>query len=192
VLRSVCNCAHLWPSHLNLAVNLSPLQLQHDGLVESVREAIAIYDIDPRRLEFEITERVLLHPEPNVLQRLSVLHELGIQIVMDDFGAGYSSLGYLNQFKFDKIKIDRSFFSGKSGHRQLSSDIVRMIAALARSMDIPTVAEGIETAEQLRTIRELGCTHYQGFLFSKPQPIDSMVDTISNWAPLAKRRKAAR
>ncbi|MBX9847164.1 MAG: EAL domain-containing protein, partial [Xanthobacteraceae bacterium] len=166
-LRRACRDAAGWPSHVRLAVNLSPVQIRGGRMVETVKRALQDSGLPPNRLELEVTESVLLqHNEQN----LTVLHELqdlGIAIVLDDFGTGYSSLSYLLSFPFDKIKIDRTFV-GDLALRSECAAIVSAVSGLARSLNIVTTAEGVETAEQFTLLRAAGCTLAQGYLFGLP------------------------
>jgi diguanylate cyclase (GGDEF)-like protein len=168
-LRRACRDAVGWPPHVRLAVNLSPVQIRAGDMVDTVKRALADSGLAPDRLELEVTESVLLqHNEQN----LTVLHELqnlGIAIVLDDFGTGYSSLSYLLSFPFDKIKIDRAFV-GELALRSDCAAIVSAVSGLARSLNIVTTAEGVETAEQFTLLRVAGCTLAQGFLFGQPCP----------------------
>ena len=125
--------------------------------------------LPPERLEVEITESVLMHGSAENVETLRQLRNLGISIVLDDFGTGYSSLSYLRMFPFDKIKIDRSFTRELSANADCAS-IVSAVANLGRSLRIETVAEGIESDDQLALVRAAGCTHAQGFLFGRPCP----------------------
>jgi EAL domain-containing protein (putative c-di-GMP-specific phosphodiesterase class I) len=117
----------------------------------------------------EITETVFLENNANTISILHQLRELGVRIVMDDFGTGYSSLGYLRSFPFDKLKIDRTFVEGL-GKSEDSLAIVRAVLMLAKSLRIGVVAEGVETAEQLRILRREECNEFQGFYLSRPEP----------------------
>jgi diguanylate cyclase (GGDEF)-like protein len=168
-LRQACTRAAQWPSHLKIAVNLSPVQFRNPGLVQTIVGALASSGLAPERLELEITEAILLQDTETTLSMLYRLRELGVRIAMDDFGTGYSSLSYLQSFPFDKIKIDRSFvrdIAESSG----SLNIVRAVAALAKGLGMTATAEGVETAQQLDTVRAEGCTEMQGYLFSRPLP----------------------
>ena len=169
VIRQACATASRWPSHLHVAVNISAVQFRQPGLTEVIVSALASTGLDPRRLEIEITESVLIQDRDAALTILHQLRALGIRIAMDDFGTGYSSLTYLQCFPFDKIKIDRSFVSGV-GSDAGSLSIVRAVAALARGMGMTTIAEGVETGEQRDRIAAEGCTEMQGYLFSRPLP----------------------
>jgi diguanylate cyclase (GGDEF)-like protein len=168
-IRNACATAVSWPGNLKIAVNLSPAQFRSQGLLQAIVDALAISGLAPDRLELEITETILLHDSETTLAILYRLRELGVRIVMDDFGTGYSSLSYLQSFPFDKIKIDRSFVKDIA-EDQGSLNIVRAVAALAKGLGMSTTAEGVETAEQLNSIRSEGCSEMQGFLFSRPLP----------------------
>ena len=170
ILRRACSDAAKWPSHLKIAVNLSAIQLKQSNLIEVVKSALRESGLDPKRLELEITETVLVEKNE---ENLAVLHEiknLGVSIVLDDFGIGYSSMRYLQMFPFDKIKIDKSFIQSMTTHSD-SAAIVCAITGLGRGLDIETTAEGVETAEQLAFLRTAGCQLGQGYLFSRPVPL---------------------
>lgn len=167
VMRQACRDAATWPAPLTVAVNVSPAQFKSERLVEMVMSALAASGLPATRLEVEITEGVLLTESEKTLQTLHRLRELGVRVSMDDFGTGYSSLSYLRSFPFDKIKIDRSFVNDLSSKRD-GEAIIRAIAGLGRSLGMTTVAEGVETADQMDRIRAEGCTDVQGYLISKP------------------------
>ena len=173
VLRKACLDAASWPDDIKVAVNLSPIQVTNQNLVPIVVSALAAAGLPARRLEVEITESVLMHNTETNTATLHRLHELGVHISMDDFGTGYSSLSYLRKFPFDKIKIDRSFISGLPDDNE-SIAIVRAVAGLAANLNMTATAEGVETAEQLETIRALGCVEMQGYLFSRPVPLSEI------------------
>ena len=168
VLREACAEAATWERDIRVAVNLSSSQFRNT-LVPTVVQALAATGLRPDRLEFEITELVLLHNNEATLSILRQLHDIGVRISMDDFGTGYSSLSYLHSFPFDKIKIDRSFIS-ELETRPDSVAIVRAVAGLGSSLGMKTTAEGVETVEQLEWLRSEGCTEVQGYLFSRPRP----------------------
>jgi predicted signal transduction protein with EAL and GGDEF domain len=170
VVRQACFDAANWPDEIKIAVNLSPAQFRNDNLARVVISALATSGVAPSRLELEITEEILLGHSRENLAALEEFRRLGIQIVMDDFGVGYSSLNYLRLFPFDKIKIDRSFVNDLSNGNELSLAIVQAVTRFAGVLKVPTTAEGIETKEQLELVRVAGCTEFQGFLFSKPKP----------------------
>jgi EAL domain-containing protein (putative c-di-GMP-specific phosphodiesterase class I) len=167
VLRAACDEAALWPPHVKVAVNLSPVQFKAGNLVEIVRSALANAGLLPERLELEITEAVLIKDDELALTILHELRSIGVRIAMDDFGTGYSSLSYLHRFPFDKIKIDRSFIRNL-GASESSLTIIQAVVGIARARDIVTTAEGVETEQQFAILRDLGVSEIQGFLFSPP------------------------
>jgi diguanylate cyclase (GGDEF)-like protein len=169
VLRTACQHASKWPKDVSVAVNLSPMQFKGRNIVQLAMSALASSGLPAARLELEITESVLLQDESNTLAILHQLRDIGVQISMDDFGTGYSSLAYLRNFPFDRIKIDRSFVRDMLT-RQDCRAIVRAVIGLAKSLDITTIIEGIETREQFEAAKAEGCDLGQGYLFSKPMP----------------------
>lgn len=173
VLRQACATAAGWPAHIRVSVNLSPVQFKNSGLVQVVVSALAASGLSADRLELEITESALLDDSYATLAMLYRLRELGVRIAMDDFGTGYSSLAYLQSFPFDRIKIDRSFIEDIADGVG-SLNIVRAMAALAKGLGMETTAEGVETSEQLDTVKSEGCTEMQGFLFSRPIPASEL------------------
>ncbi|QWG24532.1 EAL domain-containing protein [Bradyrhizobium sediminis] len=170
ILRQVCTDALSWPRAIRVAVNLSPVQFRSPNLVQTVFTALAVSHLEPGRLELEITETTLLQDSEAILERLHQLKSYGVQISMDDFGTGYSSLSYLRSFPFDKIKIDQSFVRGL-GKLQDSLAIIRAVISLGKNLGMTTNAEGVETADQLRILKEELCDEVQGFLFSPAVPL---------------------
>ncbi|MBO4223129.1 EAL domain-containing protein [Bradyrhizobium neotropicale] len=168
VLRTACTEAAAWPSHIRLAVNVSPVQLKCETLALRITGALTASGLAPGRLEIEITEAVLIRDDEAALAILHQLRAIGVRIALDDFGTGYSSLSYLKRFPFDKIKIDRCFVSDIEVDG--SSAIVQAVVNIAASRNMTTAAEGVETEQQRKLLRELGCTQMQGFLFSPPKP----------------------
>jgi diguanylate cyclase (GGDEF)-like protein len=185
VLRQACADAAKWPNEIKIAVNLSPAQFRSKKLAQLVIKALAASGVAAPRLELEITEEILLGHNQENLAVLQQLRNLGIQIVMDDFGVGYSSLNYLRLFPFDRIKIDRSFVNDLSSGNNLSFAIVQAVTQLARALDVPSTAEGIETKEQLELVRAAGCTEFQGYLFSKPRPAPEIARLLHLDRPVA-------
>ena len=167
VLREACAEAALWPDHVKIAVNLSPIQFKSTRLVQAVAGAIAAAGIAPNRVELEITESVLLQDSDKTYEMLRGLRDLGVGISMDDFGTGYSSLSYLQKFRFDKIKIDRCFLADTSEDGG-GLAVIRAICGLGRALGLAVIAEGAETAEQVELARREGCTDVQGYFFSPP------------------------
>jgi len=165
VLRTACTEAAGWPDHVRIAVNVSPVQFRSQTLSLKVAAALAESGLDPRRLELEITEAVLIADDDAALVALNQLRELGVRIALDDFGTGYSSLSYLQRFPFDKIKIDRSFVQELAR----GTSIIKAVVSIAADRNMVTTAEGVETEEQRATVHALGCTQMQGYLFSPPR-----------------------
>jgi diguanylate cyclase (GGDEF)-like protein/PAS domain S-box-containing protein len=179
VIRQACADALLMPGHMKVAVNLSPAQFKSDGLIGTVMQALGSSGLDPRRLELEITESVLLQDSEANVKLLHDLRALGVRICMDDFGTGYSSLSYLRSFPFDKIKIDRSFVADVNDDRDANA-IVRAVASLGHSLGMATTAEGVETAGQLDMIRSQGCTEVQGYFISRPVSCTDLLQLVAS------------
>jgi diguanylate cyclase (GGDEF)-like protein len=173
ILRNACAEAAKWPTHLRVAVNLSPVQFTQGDLLETIQLALDESGLDAARLELEITETILLEGNEENLAVLREIKKLGVSIALDDFGIGYSSMHYLQMFPFDKIKIDKCFIQSMPNHSE-SAAIVCAIAGLGRSLDIETTAEGVETLEQLAFLRSAGCPSAQGYLFSRPVPASGL------------------
>ena len=158
-----------------IAVNLSPRQFRDKTLIGFIEQTLHDENIAPKSLEFEITEGVLMAGNSYIDDALQNLHQLGVKLSMDDFGTGYSSLSYLRQYSFDVLKIDRSFISGITEKKE-DLDLVKATIAMAHSLDLSVVAEGVETHEQLFLLDELGCDLVQGYYFSKPIPAENALD----------------
>ena len=173
VLNEAFAQASRWPAPLCIAVNLSPLQVKSSDLPGQVAAALRESGLDPRRVELEITESVRLAEDATNLARLHDLQALGVCICLDDFGVGYSSLSYLRSFPFKKIKIDRSFVRDVAIHPEAAA-IVRAIAALGNSLGMVVTAEGVEHADQMEVLRELGCDEVQGYHLGRPQPAQGL------------------
>lgn len=172
VLRTACEAAASWSSPLKVSVNVSPVQLMNNSLTDAVVTILRTTGLDPYRLDLEITESDVFNENTRSLEILSQLRELGVQISIDDFGTGYSSLSRLSYFPFDKIKIDRSFVINIPDQKD-DLDIVRLIISMGKSLHMRIVAEGVETEEQLQSLRKLGCDLVQGYLIGKPGPLSS-------------------
>lgn len=169
VLDTAIAEATRWPSDVGIAVNLSPRQLQSGNLVETVRRALSKSGLAPERVEFEITESVLLAENSINVALLHALRALGVKISLDDFGIGYSSLSYLRSFPFEKIKIDRSFVRDVTESAEAAA-IVRAVATLGDSLGMIVAAEGVETEAQAQMLAQLHCSQAQGYLFGRPIP----------------------
>ncbi len=173
VLETACAQIKAWEQEdheLILAVNVSAKQFLQADFVAQVQATLQRYAIDPKRLKLELTESALLENVEDVIATMNALNEIGVQFTLDDFGTGYSSLQYLKRLPLDQIKIDQSFV------RDLAVDssdraIVRTIIAMAKSLNLDVIAEGVETEAQLQILLNMGCTRYQGYLFGKPVPI---------------------
>ena len=176
VLEDACRQAAIWYRHghrIDMSVNVSGRQLDDDELIEDVRHALAESGLDPATLTLEITETTLMRDAEATAKRLRSLKELGVRIAIDDFGTGYSSLAYLRQFPVDALKIDRSFISGIAGSKG-SAALIHTLVQLGKTLDIETLAEGIEERSQLETLQREHCDHGQGFLFSRPLDVDAV------------------
>jgi diguanylate cyclase (GGDEF)-like protein len=175
VLRQACREAASWQAPLQVAVNLSPVQFRHGDLAGLVHVILLETGLAPSRLELEITEGVLIGDTPRAMSILRRLKLLGVKIAMDDFGTGYASLSSLQSFPFDKLKIDRSFVAGADTNVHAAA-IVRAVMGLGKALNIPTIAEGVETeGERLFLLKE-GCQEIQGYLVGRPAPIASYED----------------
>lgn len=174
VLRRACADAAGWLRPLTVAVNLSALQLQQQELPARVHEILIETGLPPARLELEITETALIVDTQRALDTLRRLKALGVHIAMDDFGTGFSSLSTLQSFPFDKLKIDKTFVGAL--HRDArGTAIVRAVLGLGRSLNIPVVAEGVETADQLEFLRGEHCAQVQGWLIGRPAPAETLI-----------------
>jgi len=183
ILRQACREAASWPKPLQIAVNLSPVQFRHGDLPALVHTVLLETGLAPARLEIEITEGVLIDDFTRALSILRRLKALGVRIAMDDFGTGYSSLSYLQSFPFDKIKIDQAFVANLERNPQ-SAAIIRAVIGLGRGLDLPVVAEGVETAAQMAFLTHEACNEVQGYFIGRPAPIDRYADLIGRAAPL--------
>jgi len=177
VLRRACREAARWPAHINVAVNVSAVQLKSPGILQSISEAIRAAGVESSRLIVEVTESVMITDAELAISTLHSIRDMGSAIAMDDFGTGYSSLSYLRRFPFDKIKIDQSFIS-ELGQREDSVAIVRAATGLAKALGMEAVAEGIETEEQLAHVAAEGCSEAQGYLISRPMPAADVFDFL--------------
>jgi len=187
VLRRACRQGKAWHdagySGLTMAVNVSPVQFWQPGLVQIVAEVLADTGIDPRCVELEITESVLMQDAEATIKTLRALKEMQVRISIDDFGTGYSSLSYLKRFPIDILKIDKSFSCDVMRDEE-STAIVQAITALARSLRLVMVAEGVETMEQLNFFRAQRCERVQGFLFSAPRTVEDLSALLDTRARL--------
>jgi len=170
VLREACRQARQWYDAglpIAVSVNVSPRQFEIDTLVDEIQKVLEHSKLDPRYLILEMTETTLMRDSQESAVRLTALKDLGIRLAIDDFGTGYSSLAYLQQFPVDILKIDRTFIAG-SASDGASSALVHALVELGDALGLKTVAEGIETSDQLARLQEEGCDAGQGFYFSRP------------------------
>lgn len=190
VLRRACEQAKSW-GDTKLAVNLSPVDFRMRDLGGTVARILQETGFPAERLEIEITENLLFGNQPEAFAALSTLRGMGIRIALDDFGSGYSSLGYIRRFRVDTIKIDRSF-TQNIGQTDDAAAIIDCVVRLARALAITVTAEGVETREQLRYLQSVGCHHVQGFLLAKPVPvsgIDRYVERATRPPGMPQRRR---
>jgi EAL domain-containing protein (putative c-di-GMP-specific phosphodiesterase class I) len=188
ILREACREAATWVRPLQIAVNLSPVQFRRGNLPAFVQGVLLETGLPASRLELEVTESVLIGDFSRAVLMLRQLKALGIRIAMDDFGTGYSSLSYLQSFPFDKIKIDGSFVANLAQGNQ-SAAIIRAVIGLGRGLDLPVMAEGVETREQREFLSSESCDEMQGYLIGRPRPIEDYADLIG--APSRKPHLAA-
>ncbi|QZD88083.1 EAL domain-containing protein [Qipengyuania psychrotolerans] len=177
-LREVCREASTWPFELRVAVNVSAIQFAHDDFPRRVKEALQDTGMPAARLELEITESVFVGDAARTQQIFEELKRIGVRLALDDFGTGYSSLSYLQKAPFDKIKIDRAFVQGATEKGNNNPAIMSAIVSLAESLKMETVAEGVETKDELNLVKERGASHIQGFIFSPAIPHDELLERL--------------
>jgi EAL domain-containing protein (putative c-di-GMP-specific phosphodiesterase class I) len=190
VLRDACREAASWPRPLQVSINLSPVQFQHGDLPGLVHSVLLETGLAPDRLELEITENVLIGDFSRALSILRRLKLLGVRIAMDDFGTGYSSLSYLQSFPFDKIKIDKTFIANLE-HNPQSAAIIRAVIGLCRGLELPVVAEGVETEEQRQFLEREACDEMQGYIVGYPLPIAEYAELVGRPANVQKKLAVA-
>ncbi|ULR44595.1 EAL domain-containing protein [Rhizobium sp. K102] len=192
VLRKACETAKQWPE-LNVSVNVSPGQFRNPAFTDYVRYVLKQTEIEASRITLEITEGYMIQNPQRTRQSIERLKGLGVKVALDDFGSGFSSIGYLRQFGFDRIKIDRSLVMGVNEDKR-QREMLQATVALARSLDIPVTAEGIETEGQAVAMRLFGCDCLQGYLFGKPMVAERITDMLNELRaaePSAQRRLGA-
>jgi EAL domain-containing protein (putative c-di-GMP-specific phosphodiesterase class I) len=172
VMREACNDLAALPG-VKLNLNISPVQLRDPMFAENMKAVVNEFDIQPMRIEFELTEGIIVNHPELACKTLNLLKDAGFGLALDDFGTGFSSIGYLRRFPFDRMKIDRSFIAdiGKSSK---ANSLLQSLITLGDALDLQVVAEGIETQEQGELITLLGCEYLQGFFYSRPMPIDQL------------------
>jgi EAL domain-containing protein (putative c-di-GMP-specific phosphodiesterase class I) len=185
ILEAACRAARAWQTEgfdLTVAVNVSPSQFQRHDLTDSILEVLRRTGLHPSRLELEITESMAVANPVRVAEFISPLRAMGTKLAIDDFGTGHSNLATLTQLPFDVFKIDRQFVSALETDRQAPA-IVEMILAMAETLGLKTVAEGVETTNQAEFLRRRGCTIAQGFLYSPGLPEAAFLDLLRAWRP---------
>lgn len=179
-LRQACSDAMQWPEHVRLAVNLAPRQFQQTDLVEMIAATLRETGLPPNRLELEITETTLMTQTDDVERKVRAIDALGVRLSLDDFGTGYSSLGYLDRFPVKKVKIDQAF-ARQAIDSVKTQAIIGAISLLARELGIELVAEGVETHAQLAFMASKQIYLIQGYLYSKPRPVDELAPLLAYW-----------
>jgi diguanylate cyclase (GGDEF)-like protein len=192
-LRTACMDLARWPDTVRVAVNVSPLQFANPALPALVTSALAAAQVEPSRLELEITESVFLNDDAGTDAMFAALKRIGVRLALDDFGTGYSSLGYLKKAPFDKIKIDQSFVRGATMPGSPNGAIIASIVSLAEALGMETTAEGVETLDELDLVRMLGCSHIQGYIYDRPlTAISASARLTSGLTAIARGPRAAR
>ena len=175
ILERACRDALAWPGDVRVAVNLSAIQFDRGDLLETVTAVLRETGLPPERLELEITESILIGNLQTVLAKLTAFHDMGIHIALDDFGTGYSSLSYLNDFEFDKVKVDQSFVRDIDATKgSKAASIIKAVNAIGKDFHMSIVVEGVETSDQLGALRKLGVGCAQGYFFSRPTSADEI------------------
>ena len=178
LLHLICDDLAAFPD-LDVSLNVSPLQLMALDFIPTLRAELERRGVDPGRIEIELTESVVVDDAPLASARLHQIHETGFSTALDDFGTGYSSVGYLRQMGFDTLKVDRSFVS-QTVPSPRGRDVVRGIITMAHGMGPRVVCEGVETAEELDVLRELGCDLAKGYFLGRPMPVAQLQQ---HWQP---------
>lgn len=185
LLNSVCRQISDWNARPlstpipRIAVNISPVQFRQPNFVDLVRNSLRRWDVPSEQLELELTEGIVIEQIDWTIEKMNELRDLGVRFAIDDFGTGYSSLAYLNKLPLDILKIDQSFVR-ELGEVESSTSIVTSIIAMAKLLGFDLVAEGVETGDQLTFLQQQGCETYQGYLYTKPLPIDELTEFLAN------------
>jgi EAL domain-containing protein (putative c-di-GMP-specific phosphodiesterase class I) len=195
LLKRACRQAAAWiekgmgPRDLLMSVNISAGHLSNGTLVEDLRKILKETGLRPRCLKLEITESAVMENAENATEILHEIKSLGVRLSIDDFGTGYSSLSYLHRFPIDTLKVDRSFVNAMTDASG-NGEIVKTVIGLAKVLDLSVIAEGIESVGQFERLRALGCEYGQGYLFSRPVPVDqaeSLMVAEPNWTGLIEK-----
>ncbi len=186
IVRSACAAIARMGRDIRVAVNVSPRQFHSENLPNLIVSAISSSGIHPDQLELEITEGVFLEESPGTMAMFQKLKKLGVRMALDDFGTGYSALGYLKKAPFNKIKIDQSFVRGAADPASMNRAIITSIVGLAASLRMDTTAEGVETHDELEMVRELGCSHIQGYIYGPPMSLEQAIELMRTGGGQAK------
>jgi diguanylate cyclase (GGDEF)-like protein len=181
VLNQACQDLGRWPD-LKMAINISPVQLRNPNFADDVMAIVDRYGVSPHQFELELTEGILVDNPTMAKRKLTVLKDLGFILSLDDFGTGFSSIGYLRQFPFDILKVDRSFIRD-IGLNSTANALIQSLVSLGDAMDLSVIAEGIETEDQLKLLRLVQCEYAQGFLICRPVPateIDELLGALGD------------
>ncbi|MEM1133203.1 MAG: EAL domain-containing protein [Pseudomonadota bacterium] len=180
IIRTACAQLALWPKDIRVSVNVSTVQFATGNLPLVLTNALAANKVNPSQLELEITESVFLDGSESNIETFNRIKRLGVRLALDDFGTGYSALGYLKKVPFDKIKIDQSFVRGATQRGSMNAAIITSIVSLAHALKMDTTAEGAETLDELDLVRELGCSHIQGYIYGKPMPGEEATELLQS------------
>jgi EAL domain-containing protein (putative c-di-GMP-specific phosphodiesterase class I) len=178
VIRRACAALRTWPSDIRVAVNFSAVQFHNSGILRTIVQALADAGVSPERFEVEITESMLISKYGSASSTLSSLLQLGVTVALDDFGTGFSSLTYLRSLPFSRLKIDQSFIRDMLDQPDCAA-IVKSVIGLAQELRIAVVAEGVETAEQLQSLRLTNCDEVQGYLVSRPVAAERVLTLLA-------------
>ncbi|MEO1168253.1 MAG: EAL domain-containing protein [Pseudomonadota bacterium] len=178
ILRKSCEDAAKWPGNARVAVNVSPIQFANPNFPKIVTSALANAELAPERLELELTESVFLDEGSDTVTMFKTLKRIGVRLALDDFGTGYSALGYLKTAPFDKIKIDQSFIRGAAVVGNRNAAIIKAIVSLAETLYMETTAEGVEMEDEIELVKQLGCSHIQGYIYGKPMPHEEVLKQL--------------
>lgn len=179
VLDQATHAAASWPAQFFVSVNLSARQFEEGTLLACVTDCLERSGLEPQRLELEVTENMLIEQEAKIIDQLNALNALGVSLAMDDFGAGYSSLGYLWKYKFNKLKVDRSFVNSLTGPDNKTRHVLDTIISLGHHLDMTVTIEGIESEAQVNALNTLSCDHFQGFYYGEPMPAQELAPFLA-------------
>ena len=154
-----------------MTVNVSVRHLMKNNFIDDIRRVLRNYNVSPSIIEIEITESIMIDSADNALQRIDELKQLGFKVAIDDFGTGYSSLSYLNSFPTDMLKIDKSFIDNMSLNES-SKQYVAMIISIGHTLDLKVISEGVESDDQVKVLKSIGCDYIQGYVWGKPMPLE--------------------